>query len=150
MSGLIARRNTEYTEENVIGIDNDILSITGSEEYDAARAIWGAPWQLPTKAQVVELLETCEWKWTEMNGCRGYKVTGPNGNSIFLPAAGWIQGSSLLEEGSCGSYWAGERPDRNFQHGECLSVDGKDNYLTNLWKHRFCGVSVRPVVGPAE
>ena len=67
------------------------------EEYDAARAIWGAPWQLPTKAQVVELLETCEWKWTEMNGCRGYKVTGPNGNSIFLPAAGWIQGSSLLE-----------------------------------------------------
>ena len=120
------------------------------EEYDAARAIWGAPWQLQTKAQVVELLETCEWKWTEMNGCRGYKVTGPNGNSIFLPAAGWIQGSSLLEEGSCGSYWAGERPDRNFQYGECLSVDGKDNYLTNLWKHRFCGVSVRPVIGPAE
>ena len=72
----------------------------GSEEYDAARAIWGAPWQLPTKVQVEELLEKGEWEWTEMNGCRGYKVTGPNGNSIFLPAAGWIQGSSLLEEGS--------------------------------------------------
>lgn len=140
----------EYTEENAIEIDNDIISITGSEEYDAARAIWGAPWQLPTKVQVEELLEKGEWEWTEMNGCRGCKVTGPNGNSIFLPAAGWIQGSSLLEEGSCGSYWAGERPDRNFQYGECLSVDGKDNYLTNLWKHRFCGVSVRPVVGPAE
>lgn len=140
----------EYTEENVIGIDNDIISITGSEEYDAARAIWGAPWQLPTKVQVEELLEKGEWEWTEMNGCRGYKVTGPNGNSIFLPAAGWIQGSSLLEEGSCGSYWTGERPDLNFQYGECLSVDGKDNYLTNPWKQRFCGVSVRPVVGPAE
>ena len=44
-----------------------------------------------------------------MNGCRGYKVTGPNGNSIFLPAAGWIQGSSLLEVGERGYYWAGER-----------------------------------------
>ena len=140
----------EYTEENAIEIDNDIISITGSEEYDAARAIWGAPWQLPTKAQVVELLEKCEWKWTEMNGRSGYKVTGPNRNSIFLPAAGQIQGSSLLGVGERGYYWAGERPDLNFQYGECLSVDGKDNYLSNLWKQRFCGVSVRPVVRPAE
>ncbi len=85
-----------------------------------------------------------------MNGRSGYKVTGPNRNSIFLPAAGQIQGSSLLGVGERGYYWAGERQDLNFQYGECLSVDGKDNYLSNLWKQRFCGVSVRPVVGPAE
>ena len=52
----------EYTEENAIEIDNDIISITGSEKYDAARAIWGAPWQLPTKVQVEELLEKGEWR----------------------------------------------------------------------------------------
>ena len=140
----------EYTKENAIEIDNDILSITGSEEYDAARAIWGAPWQLPTKAQVVELLETCEWKWTEMNGCRGYKVTGPNGNSIFLPAAGWIQGSSLLEEGSCGSYWTDERWSHMLDVGEHLYFNGDANYFDNIGMPRFDGASVRPVVGPAE
>ena len=121
-----------------------------SEEYDAARAIWGAPWQLPTKAQVVELLETCEWKWTEMNGCSGYKVTGPNGNSIFLPAAGWIQGSSLLEEGSCGSYWADERWSHMLDYGEHLYFNGNANYFDNIGMPRFDGASVRPVVGSAE
>lgn len=140
----------EYTEENAIEIDNDIISITGSEEYDAARAIWGAPWQLPTKVQVEELLEKGEWEWTEMNGCRGCKVTGPNGNSIFLPAAGWIQGSSLLEEGSCGSYWTDERWSHMLDYGEHLYFNGDANYFDNIGMPRFDGASVRPVVGPAE
>ena len=140
----------EYTEENAIGIDNDIISITGSEKYDAARAIWGAPWQLPTKVQVEELLEKGEWEWTEMNGCRGCKVTGPNGNSIFLPAAGEIQGSSLLEEGSCGSYWTGERWSHMLDYGEHLFINGDANYFDNIGMPRFYGASVRPVVGPDE
>ena len=120
------------------------------EEYDAARAIWGAPWQLPTKVQVEELLEKGEWEWTEMNGCRGYKVTGLNGNSIFLPAAGWIQGSSLLEEGSCGSYWTDERWSHMLDYGEHLYFNGDANYFDNIGMPRFDGASVRPVVGPAE
>ena len=120
------------------------------EEYDAARAIWGAPWQLPTKVQVEELLEKGEWEWTEMNGCRGCKVTGPNGNSIFLPAAGWIQGSSLLEEGSCGSYWTDERWSHMLDYGEHLYFNGDANYFDNIGMPRFDGASVRPVVGPAE
>ena len=140
----------EYTKENAIEIDNDILSITGSKEYDAARAIWGAPWQLPTKVQVEELLEKGEWEWTGMNGCRGCKVTGPNGNSIFLPAAGWIQGSSLLEEDLCGSYWAGERWSHMLDYGEHLYFNGNANYFDNIGMPRFDGASVRPVVGLAE
>ena len=106
--------------------------------------------QVILEFQVEELLEKGEWEWTEMNGCRGYKVTGPNGNSIFLPAAGWIQGSSLLEEGSCGSYWTDERWSHMLDYGEHLYFNGDANYFDNIGMPRFDGASVRPVVGPAE
>lgn len=39
---------------------------------------------LPTPEQLEELKDLCKWEW---NG-GGYKVTGPNGNAIVLPAAG--------------------------------------------------------------
>ena len=53
-------------------------------DYDAAKALWGDGWRLPTEEEMKELIEQCTW---EVSGY-GYKVTGPNGNSIFLPAAG--------------------------------------------------------------
>lgn len=45
---------------------------------------------MPTKVQIEELCEECMWTWTTMDGHDGYKVVGPNGNSIFLPAAGYL------------------------------------------------------------
>jgi hypothetical protein len=55
---------------------------------DAATANWGAAWRMPTHEEQVELNEKCTWTKSTLNGVKGYKVTGPNGNSIFLPAAG--------------------------------------------------------------
>ncbi|MDO4211921.1 MAG: hypothetical protein Q4D23_09460, partial [Bacteroidales bacterium] len=55
---------------------------------DAATVNWGEGWRLPSSAQFDELREICTWTWTAMNGRNGYKIVGPNGNSIFLPAAG--------------------------------------------------------------
>lgn len=57
-------------------------------EDDTATANWGAGWRMPSSAQFDELREMCTWTWTAMNGKNGYKIVGPNGNSIFLPAAG--------------------------------------------------------------
>ena len=85
-----------------------------------------------------------------MFGKLAEKVTGPNGNSIFLPAAGWIQGSSLLEVGERGYYWAGERWSNMLDYGEHLYFNGNANYFDNMGMPRFYGASVRPVVGPAE
>ena len=74
---------------------------------DAACANWGGSWRMPTKAEQDELREKCTWTWTTQNGVKGYKVTSKrNGNSIFLPAAGYRIGISLCRAGRHADYWS--------------------------------------------
>lgn len=68
---------------------------------DAARANWGGLWRIPTKTQWEELKGKCAWFWIG----NGYEVTGPNGQSITIPAAGFRYGTSTSGVGYCGSYW---------------------------------------------
>ena len=56
---------------------------------DAATRKLGSPWRMPTKEEIRELLDHCTWNWTTQDGVNGCEVKGPNGNSIFLPAAGY-------------------------------------------------------------
>lgn len=79
----------------------------------ACNVRWGSGWRLPNKAELEELKVRCTWKWTTQNGVKGYEVTGPNGNSIFLPAAGYRGGSSLCSVGSGGFYWSSTPYDCN-------------------------------------
>ena len=74
--------------------------------HDAATANWGGNWRMPTYYEMQELVDNCTWGWTTQNGVNGYKVTGPNGNNIFLPAAGYRYGSSLGYDGGYGDYWS--------------------------------------------
>ena len=71
---------------------------------EAQEMLWTSPWRTPSRAELEELRDKCTWKWTTQNGVKGYKVTGPNGNSIFLPAAGddWMSSSV----GKYGYYWS--------------------------------------------
>ena len=93
--------NTEYQGHsyNSVGT-NDLI---GNPSYDAATANWGDAWQMPTEAQLNELITKCDWKF-EGNG---YTVTGPNGKSIFLPADGYRYGNELIGKGSAGYYTSG-------------------------------------------
>ena len=75
-------------------------------EDDAAYVNRGSDWRMPSKEQIEELINKCTWTWTTLNGVKGRKVTGPNGNSIFLPAAGYRVGISLDNAGSWGNYWS--------------------------------------------
>lgn len=76
-------------------------------EDDAAYVNMGPEWRMPTADEQRELLSECTWVWTTQNGTYGYKITGPNGNSIFLPAAGYINNKSTLKAaGSYGCYWS--------------------------------------------
>lgn len=64
---------------------------SGNPDYDAATAYMGSPWRTPTAREWEELLSRCTWRWCKYpnaNGVKvkGYEVTGPNGNSIFLPS----------------------------------------------------------------
>ena len=49
---------------------------------------WGEYWTAPTKEDIQELIDNCKWTWTSINSMSGFKITGPNGNSLFFPAAG--------------------------------------------------------------
>ena len=75
-------------------------------EYDVAHMKWGGSWRMPTKAQQDELRENCTREWTQQNGVNGIRVTGPNGNSIFLPATGYRWDDDLYYGGSGGCYWS--------------------------------------------
>ncbi len=112
-------------------------------EDDAARANWGGAWRMPTREEMNELYANCTWTWTTQNGVNGRKFTVPNGESIFLPAAGYYSSGSLYYAGSNGYYWSssldtdypGNAYDLNFDSGDV----GLNDY------YRLYGQSVRPV-----
>lgn len=96
----------EYTEDNCSTYGKQMSDIAGNAQYDAATANWGGDWRMPTYDELNELRNRCTWTWTTQNGVNGYKVKGPSGASIFLPAAGRRDGSSLYYAGSDGFYWS--------------------------------------------
>ena len=131
-----------YTSGNSKTYGKQMNDIKGNSQYDAARDNWGGTWRLPTKAELQELGNKCTWKWTTQNGVKGYKVTGPNGNSIFLPAAGYY-GSSLDDAGELGYYWS-STPDGSISYfAYRLYFDSSGHYVLNII--RSLGLSVRPV-----
>jgi hypothetical protein len=123
---------------------NPPSNISGTE-YDIARAKRGGNWRLPTHAEQQELADKCTWTWTTYNGVEGMKVTGPNGNSIFLPAAGGRCGTDVYKAGAYGFYWSGTLYERSdgayFMSFYSNGVHG----WNNNWA-RSNGLPVRPVV----
>jgi hypothetical protein len=65
---------------------------------------------MSTYDEMKELIDNCTWEWTSVNGINGYQVTGPNSNSIFLPAAGKIDGSTI--DYTYSYYWNSTKIDR--------------------------------------
>ena len=141
---------SEYTEKNykfgllMTGFLNLITIGSLIKKYDAARVNWGGKWRMPTEAELQELLDKCTWTWMSQNGIDGYKVTGPNGNSIFLPAAGNRYGSSLILAGSCGNYWSSAPSDNYDNYARSLYFNS--SYHSMNGNYRGDGHSVRPVL----
>lgn len=113
-------------------------------EDDAATVALGAPWRMPTKDEIKELTDRCTWTWTTMNGNNGYEVTGPNGNSIFLPAAGYRDGSSLRYAGTYAHYWSNLYDTSNPDDAYYLLIRS-DDYHQPYSYDRYLGHSIRPV-----
>jgi hypothetical protein len=122
---------------------HDIGTDIAGTVYDAATGNWGAPWRMPTLAQCVELRDNCTSEWTTQNGINGIKFTGPNGGTIFLPAAGYRLNSSLGYGGSSGYYWSstlhGNLPNNAY------GLDFGSGTVTWDRSWRSYGLSVRPV-----
>ncbi len=118
---------------------------------DAATAKWGGDWRMPTSSEQQELLNECDWKWTENynnTGVAGRIVTGKNGNSIFLPAAGRRVPSNPNLAGSLGSYWSSSLYEGNPRCAYSFYFNGDNNRDLSKNSERSLGKSVRPVCSP--
>ena len=135
---------SSYTEKNSKTYGKSMGNIGGNSSYDVARYRWGGSWRLPTKAEFQELIDKCTWTWTTQGGHNGYKVTGKNGKSIFLPAAGWRSGSSPYDVGERGGYWSSTPDEGGIDGAYGLFFSSSIHYTT--WDGRRFGYSVRPVV----
>ena len=131
---------TKYCTQSSYGtVDNKTTLEPGD---DVAHVKWGGSWRMPTEAEQQELCDNCTWTWTTLNGVNGYRVTGPNGNSIFLPAAGYRYGTEVYSRGSAGYYCS----------SSLLSYPIEAYYLCfyssdYVWSsyNRYYGLTVRPV-----
>lgn len=137
---------TKYCYDSSYGKDGftDTKTVLDPED-DAATVNWGGNWRMPTTEEQQELINNCTWNWTTQNGVNGYKVTGPNGNSIFLPAAGYMYEGTLNNAGSYGRYCSSSL-DTGFP-SYAYYVFFYSGYVDwdDYFGYRYYGLSVRPV-----
>ena len=132
---------TKYCKSRDYGtVDN---KTTLEPEDDVATVKWGGTWRMPTRAEQQELINNCTCTWTTLNGVNGYRVTGPNGNSIFLPAAGHRDGTEVYSRGSNGYYWSSSLGSSYSDYAYYLSFNGGYYFLN--YRGRYSGRTVRPV-----
>lgn len=127
------------TEDNVL-----------APEHDAAQALWGGGWRMPTRRELYDLCYNCDWSRARRNGVAGHVVRGRGdyaSASIFLPAGGYGNGDSRRSSGEYGHYWSSvPRPDG-------LLANGLDCYSGYRYPYEFgrhYGFSVRPVLDCPE
>ena len=121
-------------------------SIAGTE-YDVAHVKWGGGWMMPSYDQQTELRENCSSELTTVNGINGRIFTGPNGSSIFMPAAGYWEDDELRLVSKNGSYWSSTQHPSYLYYAYSLRFSsGIDWYKS----YRNYGFSVRPVFTPLQ
>jgi len=116
----------------------DNLTVLETTE-DAASVLWGDAWKIPKWDEIWELRNQCTWAWVALNGMEGYKVTGPNGNYIFLPSAGYNDG----RRNGGGRYWSSSLGVIESRTSSCLDIAKSEVYGYD--GNRHYGYSIRPV-----
>jgi uncharacterized protein YjdB len=76
----------------------NVNSISGTD-YDIVHKNWGGNWRIPTASEIRELYNKCSWTWSSSGGVSGVRITGTNGNSIFIPVSGYV----LPDDGPIGT-----------------------------------------------
>ena len=123
---------------NFIGDNKTVLDFAD----DAARANWGGSWRMPTYAEMEELLALSR-EWVTYEGVEGYRFTGSNGKTLFLPAAGHRFNVYLSNAGFYGFYWSSSLYEGYSDYARYVSFSGAG--VGRGYDDRFYGRSVRPV-----
>ena len=138
--------NAQYYDSSKKNYTKYTTGNTLEEADDAANVKLGGDWQLPTKEiwQALKNTDNYNWDWTTQDGYKGYKVTSKTDNTktIFLPAAGYVLGTSFKNVGLNGTYWSGTADSSTDAYAlNCVS----DFVTAGSTLERFYGFSVRPV-----
>ena len=134
---------TKYCTNETYGIVDNKTTLELSD--DAAHANWGGNWRMPTAIEQNELYSECMSNWTTHNGVNGYKFVGSNGNSIFLPAAGYCSSIDEIQKlGEEGQYWSSslDTTMSKFAYLFCCDSNGIRYKSVGF---RVIGESIRPV-----
>lgn len=111
---------------------------------DVASMVLGNGARMPSRNEMQELINKCKWEWTKVDNVNGYKVTGPSGAHIFLPAGGLIDGSEVSNAGTYGGYWSGSiSPNSTSMAGILYFYGATMHALQN--SNRYIGRSIRAV-----
>lgn len=145
--GEIETKN-EYSDNTCTTVNKEISDFSGNPYYDVATAKWGDNWCMPTSDKTEELAKLCKWTWIKYNSSTGYKITGPNGKSIFLPARGWKDGSEIKFSGPHGIIWTSSPADDVTYGSYALNFyKGQDDNIENHhYLYRSNGANVRPIM----
>lgn len=142
---------TKYCVDKSYGTVDNRLTLSSSD--DPATKAWGKKWRTPTKDEIKELVQKCVWS----SYGDGYEITGPNGKSITLPAAGYCDGSNVEDRGDNGYYWSSSLDASDNSRAYLLNFDERNSDPDNEWADpmarfasRYLGFAIRPVTGDAE
>lgn len=118
-------------------------------QEDVATSRLGKGWRMPTKDEMEELVNECKWTWERLNGQLGWKVTGKNGKSIFLPAAGAYSSYRIAGVNELGRYWTSTRDNSNYSAFNLRFKDGRESIVV-VDDTRFYGRPIRAVYGDVK
>lgn len=117
--------------------------ITGTQR-DIASTYYGGSARMPSADEMNELITECNWEYKTVNEKPGYQVTGPNGNSIFLPCTGQYDGTELSNGDTYGGYWTGSIAETNTQSAKILYFYSSMMHSMSQ-SNRYIGRPIRPV-----
>lgn len=133
-----------YNQETYAYVDYDVayekwgkMTIKVAQKYDVPYS-----WCIPSAKEWNELINHCDWKKETLNGVEGFRVTGSNGNSIFLPGASAMSGEEKINNIFCG-YWSATKDKYGNPEGFFCTTSGRKEFCG---VKMFNGLSVRPVL----
>ena len=122
-------------------------------EYDVANVKWGNIWNMPSMKQIEELFCYCSAESELVNGVLCTKMTGPNGNFIYLPLNGYYSEDIIIGKATEGRYQCGEAIvslDNNRRYNFITLKVNKDNVNYGVHEKAISGLGVRPVQRPKQ
>ncbi|MBR4829855.1 MAG: dockerin type I repeat-containing protein [Muribaculaceae bacterium] len=137
---------TKYCTYSSYGDNGFVDNKTELDPADDAACAHYPGGRMPSYNQILELCNSCSWQWTQLNGVNGQLVTGPNGNTMFLPAAGGRWGDSLGDAGLGGYFWSRTLDPNCPSNAYSLCFDS-GAWIYSNWSYytRFIGFTIRAV-----